>query len=217
MIEHINNHDEWIKSRFSGIGASEAACLTGDNPYKSNVQLWREKCGLVVPDDISDKPYVQFGKQAEKHIRGLFELIHKDEYTVEYAEFDIHRNDEHPFIFATLDGVLTDKDGRKGVLEIKTTEIRRKSDWNKWTNCIPQNYYIQLLHQLLATGYDFVVICALIKYKKDPAAEYEYKIITDNLERKDVLNELEMLQKKEIRFWINVTERKEPPTILPNI
>lgn len=216
MIEHIDNHDDWIRARLNGIGASEAACLTGDNPYKTNVELWREKCGLVVPEDISDKPYVQFGKQAEKHIRGLFEIIHKDEYTVEYSEFDIHHNNKHPFIFATLDGILTDRDGRKGILEIKTTEIRRKSDWNKWADCIPQNYYIQLLHQLLVTGYDFVVICALIKYQNKTGG-YEYKIITDRLDRKDVEHELEMLLEKEIRFWGYVTNRTEPPTVLPNI
>ena len=33
---------------------------------------------------------------------------------------------------ATLDGELTDGSGRKGILEIKTTEIRRFLDWKKW-------------------------------------------------------------------------------------
>ena len=70
-------------------------------------------------------------------------------------------------IFATLDGDLTEKDnGRKGILEIKTTEIKRQSQWKEWsgTPAIPQHYYVQVLHQLLATGYDFAIVRAQIKH-----------------------------------------------------
>lgn len=61
-----------------------------------------------------------------------------------------------PFIFATLDGELTDSSGRKGILEIKTTEIRRFVDWKSGTdryptitmhrlsiNCLPQGMNLQ--------------------------------------------------------------------------
>lgn len=216
MIEHIDNHDDWIKSRLNGIGASEAACLTGDSPYKSNVDLWREKCGLMIPEDISDKSCVKFGKEAEKPIRELFTLIYKDEYTVEYSEFDMHHNGKYPFIFATLDGILTDRNGRKGILEIKTAEVRRRSDWDKWTGRIPQNYYIQLLHQLIATGYDFAVICPLIKYQLHDTGNYGYKLLPDKLERSDVLNDIDSLISTEIRFWDFVINKVEPPLILPN-
>ena len=44
------------------------------NRYKSNVALWREKTGHEIPEDISDKPAVIFGKSAEKHLRELYRL-----------------------------------------------------------------------------------------------------------------------------------------------
>lgn len=216
MIEHITNHDDWIKSRLNGIGGSEAACLTGDNPYKSNVQLWREKCCLIVPEDISDKPCVKFGKRAESPIRELFALAYEDEYSVEYSEFDIHRNDKYPFIFATLDGILTDRNGRKGILEIKTTTIHQKFDWKKWTGRVPQNYYIQLLHQLLATGFEFAVICPFITYQSEHNG-CERKMFIDKLERQGKEAELRQLLEKEITFWEYVENGKEPPMILPQI
>ena len=73
-------------------------------------------------------------------------------------------NRDYPFIFATLDGELTEKaTGRKGVLEIKTTEIMKSEQYDKWKDRIPQNYYIQVIHQLLATGFDFAVIKAQLK------------------------------------------------------
>ena len=50
---------EWLEARKDGLGASDAAALLGLSPWKTNVQLWEEKCGLVIPEDIGDKPYVR--------------------------------------------------------------------------------------------------------------------------------------------------------------
>ena len=81
-----------------------------------------------------------------------------------YDEFGMIANEpDCPFIFATLDGELTDSSGRKGVLEIKTTEIRRFIDWKKWNGQIPDYYYAQIVHQLLATGYEFAILKARIR------------------------------------------------------
>ena len=100
-------------------------------PWKSNVQLWEEKTGITEPEDISDKEAVRFGKESEAAIRRLFELDFP-QFHVDYDEFGMKANEpDCPFIFATLDGELTDQTGRKGILEIKTTEIRRSIDWKK--------------------------------------------------------------------------------------
>jgi putative phage-type endonuclease len=100
----INNKAEWLKVRaVQGIGGSETACIIGKNPYKSNLTLWQEKTGKIKPEDISEKPAVKYGKEAEKHIRALFALDYP-EYSIEYHEFDILFNDDYPFIFCTLDG-----------------------------------------------------------------------------------------------------------------
>ena len=108
------------------------------NPYKSNINLFEEKTGRRIPEDISGKACVIYGKYAEGPIRELFKLDYP-EYVVEHHEFRILRSIQYPFMQASLDGELTDQDGRRGILEIKTTNILRHSErmagrnlWNSW-------------------------------------------------------------------------------------
>lgn len=210
----INKEKEWLEARRNGIGGSDAACILGMNPWKSNLDLWREKVGLVVPEDISDKPAVKYGHEAEDPLRRLFELDHP-EIAVSYDQYGMIANDpERPWLFATLDGDLTMGDSR-GVLEVKTTEIRRPSDWSKWDNRVPDNYYVQLLHQLLATGYDFSVLLAQIKWEKNgkpqkTIREYWYF-------RNEVQVDLDYLRPAEDAFWRSIQEKKQPALILPGI
>lgn len=218
MIEEtIKSEVDWKKIRLTGIGASEASAVVGMNPYMSNIELWQYKTGLLEPEDISDKPYVKYGLEAEEHLRNLFALDYP-QYEVSYKPYDLIRNDKYPFILATLDGRLIEKEtGRKGILEIKTTEILRSMQRENWKDAIPDNYYIQDLWQLLTTGWDFVVLKAQLKTVFDKNDVYlqtkHYRI-----ERSDVEEDLEYLQGEGIKFWNNyVLKKKKPPLVLPNI
>lgn len=129
---------------------------------ENDVQLWEEKTGITEPEDISEKEVVRFGKESEAAPASCSSMF--PEYQVSYDEFGMIANEpDCPFIFATLDGELTDGSGRKGILEIKTTEIRRFIDWKKWNGQIPDYYYAQIVHQLLATGYEFAILKARIR------------------------------------------------------
>ncbi|MGX8701547.1 lambda-exonuclease family protein [Caproiciproducens sp.] len=216
QMNQPTNHDDWIKARINGVGASEAAAIVGMSPYKSNVQLWEEKTGRRIAPDISDKPYVQYGKEAERHLRALFSLDFP-EYRVDYDEFGMIRNNpDCPFAFATLDGALTEKSSsRRGVLEIKTAEIMRAGQWEEWNNRIPQHYYIQVVHQLLATGYDFSVLKAQIKAWRD--GELSVYIRHYFIERVDVIDDINWLAEREKVFWDCVQNDIKPALILPEI
>ena len=216
MFIEAENREEWLKIRRRGIGGSDAGTAVGMNRYKSNVQLWREKTGIEIPEDISDKPAVSFGKQAEPHLRELYKLEHP-ENTVKYSEFGMHFSDKLPFMFATLDGEITTPDGLRGVLEIKTTEIKASWQWDEWDGRIPDSYYMQVLHQLSCTGFDFAIVMAYIRYiTKDGELRYqirdEYKI-----DRQQVLTDIEWLEEREKNFWRYVVENRTPPLILPEI
>jgi putative phage-type endonuclease len=205
------NRKQWLEARKQGIGASEAAAVIGLNPWKTNIQLWEEKTGEVEPEDISDKPVVKYGNDAEPLLRALFKLDFP-EYDVKYDEFRMFRNEKYPFVFATLDGWM--EGDRNGVLEIKTTEIINPMQWGKWKDGIPDNYYIQCLHQLIATGFDFVILKAQIKHGFE-----DVKLTTRHyfIERKDVLEDMEYLLEAEIKFWDQVQKRVKPALILPEI
>jgi len=210
---NAKTREEWLAERQDGIGASEAAAILGQSPYLTNERLWEIKTGRYVPDDISDKPYVKYGIEAETHLRALYALDHP-QYEVRYEEFKIIRNPEYPFIFATLDGELQENEQR-GVLEIKTTEILSPGQWSKWNDCVPDNYYCQILHQLLATGYDFAALTAQIKWYKDGTLN---KTIREyHFERSIVQDDINYLLQKEISFWNSVKSDSRPNMILPQI
>lgn len=56
-IHDFENEQQWLKGRMNGIGGSDASVTIGRNPYKSNVELYEEKIGKAVPEDISDNSY----------------------------------------------------------------------------------------------------------------------------------------------------------------
>lgn len=212
----IENRDraEWLKSRGCGIGGSDASAVLGMNPYKTNIELFEEKTGRRIPEDISDKPYVRYGNDAEPLIRQLFALDYP-EYQVSYHENRILRSIAHPFMQASLDGELQDERGRKGILEIKTTNILQSMQYEKWKDRIPDNYYIQVLHYLLVTGYSFAVLCAHLRsdWGEDRRTTVKHYFI----ERAEVEDDLKMLLREEKKFWAYVESGRKPPLILPGI
>lgn len=212
----ITTEAEWHAARLKGIGASEASAIVGCNPYMSNVDLWKIKTGRKSAPDISSNAHVAYGHAAEGPIRDLFALDYP-EYEVTYGgAFDMVRHPEYPWLFATLDGRLVEREtGRRGVYEGKTTEILRSIAKEKWRDSVPQNYYVQNLHQLLATGWDFAVLHAQLKRVWE--GEIKSTRQTYKIERSDVQEDLDYLLGEEIKFWGYVERDECPPLILPEI
>lgn len=213
-IYDFKNEKEWLSGRMNGIGGSDASAVIGMNPYKTNIELFEEKIGRRVPEDISAKPCVIYGKKAEEHIRELFKLDYP-QYAVEHNEYRILQSMEYPFMQASLDGELTDQGGRKGILEIKTSNILQSMQYEKWKDRIPDNYYIQVLHYLLVTGYEFAVLRAhlISQWGTDKRTTVKHYFI----ERSEVEDDLSMLCKEEQKFWRYVESGRKPPLILPEV
>ena len=213
----IANNEEWLKARLQGIGASEASAVIGCNPYMSNVDLWRLKTGRKQAQDISSNAHVQYGHDAEGPLRELFSLDYP-QFEVSYGgAFDMVHNPEYPYIFATLDGRLKEKaTGRLGVYEGKTTEILRSMQKEKWKDRIPDNYYVQVIHQLIATGWDFAVLNAQMKRVFDGDVRTETRRYF--IERAEVQDDIDYLLDEEVKFWTEYVQKdREPPLILPEI
>ena len=210
----LKDRDEWLKARSGRIGVSDASAIIGMNPYRTNIELWQIKTGQLIPEDISDKPYVKYGTEAEQHLRELFKLDYP-EYQVMYEENNMWLNDKYPFAHASLDGWLVDQDGRRGVWECKTTNIIQSMQKEKWDQRIPDNYYIQVLHYLMVTEFDFAVLKAQLKYDFDDEVYLQtrhYKI-----ERSDVQEDIDFLVSAEKKFWQDIQEKRMPDFILPEI
>lgn len=214
-IERIqfSSFNEWLNARH-GIGGSDASAVLGMSPYKTNVELWEEKCNIRTPDDISDRDYVKYGHDAEPLIRALFALDYTG-YKVEYYNNNMVRNEKYPWAHASLDGELTDQDGRKGILEIKTTNILHSMQREKWNDRIPDNYYIQVLHYMLVTEYEFVELRAQLKSVWQ--GQVRLQIRDYHIEREEVIEDIGLLKKEEEHFWQKVLKRQRPHLILPEI
>lgn len=232
----MSAREEWLKARENGIGASDAACILGLNPWKSNIELWEEKTGRRKAPDIGAKPAVQYGKEAEALLRSLFALDYP-QYRVTYDEYGmIATRPDEPWLFATLDGELSEMEPRpanapdawmpkivrSGVLEIKTTEIMRATQWADWNGGIPEHYYCQLLHQLLATGYSFAVLKAQIRHREHSISTPDSLKVTTRhyymtVDDDGVQDDMAHLLQAEREFWACVQSGRRPAALLPFI
>ena len=211
----LGSREEWLKARANTIGGSDASAIVGMNPYKSNVDLWMEKTGQIIPEDVSEKPCVKFGTEAEYYMRELFKLDFP-EYQVFYEENNLWLNDKYPWGHYSADGWLRDKDGRLGVFENKTTNIVQSMQKEKWSgNHLPDNYYIQCLQGLLILEADFAVLKARLRYdfKNSIYATVKYY----HIERSEVQEDIDYLMQEGGKFWRYVQSRTKPALILPNI
>ena len=218
MASHMfvcNSREDWLEKRKHTIGGSDASAIVGMNPWKTNQALWLEKTGQAVPADISDKPYVKYGQEAEPLLRELFKLDFP-QYEVFYEENNLFLNEKYPWGHYSADGWLVEKEtGRKGILEIKTTEILQSMQKEKWNNRVPDNYYIQCLHGLLIMEADFVILKAQLKTVFDGIPYLQVKHYP--IERSSVEVDLEFLAKEEARFAWHMDNKTKPNLILPMI
>lgn len=225
MIEMtvLSSRDEWLKNRMKGVGGSEISAIIGCNPYLDNVTLWEYKTGKKTPEDISDKPYVEYGHKAEHHLREIFKLDYP-QYSVGYVENNSFYNPKYPWARASLDGWLeeiikvddsTDVITRKGILEIKTTEILSSMSKERWNKQIPMNYYCQCLFYMAVYEADFCKLKAQLKSEFDGEVYLQTKHY--HIERSDVQEDIEYLMKKGSEFWEYVKIGKRPPLVLPEI
>lgn len=211
QIEH--NTPEWLAFRQTGIGASDAASVLGLSPFKTNVELWEEKVGLRSPEDISDKPQVKYGTEAEALLFQLFALDHP-QYRCDQDKRIIY---SRGFMFASLDGELERRStGERGIYEGKTAEIHGHSALKKWDKRVPDYYYAQILHQLIVTGWSFVVLKAQLKLTE---ADGNIELLTRHYtyERADLIEDLKYLYIEEKKFWDFVVRRERPPLKLPSL
>lgn len=209
----FGSRKNWLAGRTKGIGGSDSSAVIGRNPWKTNVQLYRQKVGLEKAPDISSKEAVKYGQAAEESLRNLFKLDHP-ELEVHYLSNTILENKEHSFLLYSPDGLLIEKaTGRRGILEIKTTTILQSMQKEKWKDTVPENYFYQCLHGLNVTDFDFVILRAQLKYSDD------YIVIKEYLIEKEVfIDEMVEMKRLIIKFWTeNVLQEKEPALILPGL
>ena len=208
----FHTRDEWLQSRSSGIGGTDASTILGCNPYQNELELFARLIGVDVVKK-KDNVSMERGRALEDPIRKAFQVDHP-EFRV-YApprggNWSFERKDK-PYLRASLDGLLRRKSDRAlGVLEIKT--VGRGVDLSEWDGKIPDHYYAQVMHYCLVLGAKFAVLRARIE-KFDFINERSYWETRDfEIDCQERAEELKTLEKLETAFWERV-QKRIPPSV----
>ena len=185
-----------VKSDRTGyIGGSDIAAVLGLSRWKTPLQLWAEKTGQVIPEDISGKMQVRLGNKLEATVCDLF-TEETGKKVARVNEALVHP--KYPYLRGLIDRRVV---GEKAILEAKTT-----SPWNSkaWEGeSMPQDYILQTMFYMELAGAERGYLACLIGNQ-----EFVYKVI----ERDDKLQK-EIIAKA-VDFWTRYIEPKVMPTMI---
>lgn len=212
VVNSKDKSEEWLELRRTGIGGSETSVILGYNPYQSAYELYQDKMGLVEHKFITNDA-IEKGNRLEQPLVDVFASIYTEYQVVKTKDISLESL-KYPFMRANLDGALCCPDGRKGVLEIKTTTIQNMKMLQEWKqDTVPIQYYCQVLHYLAVTGFDFAIIYALLDFPwKDDLGSQEIKLRIIN--REDVIDDINMIIEKEKEFWEEHILKQKPPKFM---
>lgn len=144
---------EQLEERKRGIGASEAAAALGLNPYRTPLEVWMNKKGLL---EIEETPSMRLGTRLEPVIAEMYQ----DHTGLELEPAPTLFYTKNPIIFATPDRIVK---GRHKGLEIKTANARMAEQWGEeGTDEVPHYYLIQCILCMAVTDLPEWDVAALI-------------------------------------------------------
>ena len=198
-IELVNtvgmSREDWLSWRDKGLGGSDAAVVCGLNKWKSHMQLYLEKTGMLEAEEAGEAA----------HFGSLLEPIIKQEFSrrtgIEVSSVNwILQHPEHQFMIGNLDGIVQDPIHGEGVFEAKTAGAFMAPQWEN--GMLPDHYEIQAQHYLAVTGLSFAYVAVLIG-----GNTFKYFHIPRNDEVISLLVQLEE------NFWVNHVQANIPPEI----
>lgn len=145
------------QERMTGVGGSDASVVAGLNPYKTPMELFFEKTGAMIPDDLSDNERVHFGNVledvvAQEYARRLGKRVKRSNVML--------RHPKHQFMTGNIDRIVI---GEKKVLECKTADARMSGHWgDSGSDEVPEAYLCQVQHYMAVTGYQQADLAVLI-------------------------------------------------------
>lgn len=188
-------YGQWLDVRRNGIGSSDAAAAVGLCPYKSQLELWMEKTGRTLPEEV--RP----GQDDPRYWGTLLEPM----VATAYQERTGHRvrklnavlqHPTFPYMLANIDREVI------GVPGVQVLECKTAGEFGSrlWKDGVPEYVQLQVQHQLAVTGKAAADVAVLLCGQQ---------LEIHRVERDDeVIARLVVL---ETRFWEYVEKGIEPP------
>ena len=128
------------------IGGSDIAVILNLSPYKTSLELYKEKIGETPP--FEGNLLTTAGTIMEAAISDLYE--HVSGRKVRKSNI-VHAHPKHDFLTANLDRVVV---GEKRIVEIKNVSRNAAQQWGEsGTDQVPMHYLMQVHHYLLVMDY----------------------------------------------------------------
>ena len=189
----VRDQIHWHELRSQHIGGSEVAALFAMSPFTTLWQLWMEKAGKLPPEDLSDNKSIQAGTFLESGIANW--AAHRWDMKIEKVT-DYFTADDCPGMGASLD---FQTDGGHPV-EIKWSAFGDGWEYDGETiTCAPDNYVLQVQHQMACTGAEYGWLIALLR--NEPRRM--------KIPRNDKI--IASIKGEIARFWDSVRAGEEPP------
>lgn len=174
---------EQVEARRAYIGASDAAAVLGLSRWRTPLQVWAEKTGMLPSEDISNRLPIEVGNELEDLVCKLFtkrsgKAVRRVNETIFHPKY--------PFLAVNVDRRVV---GEDAVLEAKTASGWKAKEWEGEE--IPQEYIVQCLHNLAVTGKARCYVAVLIGGNQD----FQWKVI----ERDEAA--ISTIIEREVAFW----------------
>lgn len=187
--------DDWLKYRRCGLTGTDIASIAGVNKYAGGTHVWLDKKGQLEP--IEQNEAMHWGTIIEPIIAK--EFSNRTGLKIQNVNV-ILQHKEYEFALGNIDRLVTDENGEKGILEIKTASEYIKSDWDD--DKVPPKYMLQLQWYMFVTGVNYGYFAALIGGNK---------YIQKYVKRDDEL--IEMLLEICKKFWNENILKNIPPIV----
>lgn len=185
------SREEWLEIRRNSIGGSDAAAACGMSPWKSQLELFCDKMGMI-PDKETNES-MRRGTYLEEYVAQRF--------TEETGKKVIRSNfmychDDFPCLTANIDRMIV---GERAGLECKTMNDYSSNDYDFESGEIPVQYYCQCQHYMMVMGWEYMYI----------AFSSNFKFSWLKIDRNDEF--IKDMRQKELDFWYNFVIKKIRP------
>ena len=138
--------EEFLARRRQGLGGSDMAAIMGLSPWRSPMDVFRDKIGDAPENEANDAMY--WGNQLEKLVAQ--EFAKRTGYKIQRRTAQ-YQHPTIPYLIGNLDRLILNRPDGPEILEVKTTSAYGKKEWDGGQ--APLYYRIQLTHYLDVTGY----------------------------------------------------------------
>lgn len=185
------SREEWLEIRRNSIGGSDAAAACGMSPWKSQLELFCDKMGMI-PDKETNES-MRRGTYLEEYVAQRFS--EETGKKVIRSNF-MYCHDDFPCLTANIDRMIV---GEKAGLECKTMNDYSSNDYDFESGEIPVQYYCQCQHYMMVMGWEYMYIAFSSNFK------FSWLKVDRNQEF------INSMRQQELDFWYNYVAKKIRP------